>query len=242
MHSSTEETLGLHGTQLAMDAYSGGFELRPDEALTIARWFPKPPARILDLGVGNGRTTVPLAVMGYDVVGIEYCSELVAVGKKMHPTVDLRWGDARKLEFPDQSFDVAWFSWNGIDYMQPLSERIQVLAEMHRCVKPGGIIFVSSHNALGVLYRLFRPLGLTLRGLRFVFDQIRFYRRRKGWYCVWRDDALASPVFYSAPPSINERMLRDAGLEPLAVLSVQWPDQPARWWRDVHVNYVCRRP
>ena len=239
---STDSTLALHRSQPALDAFSVSFTLREDEQHIVSEWFPPPPARVLDLGVGNGRTTVAFKRMGYEVVGIEYCRELLAHGQALHPDVDMREGDARCLDLPDASFDAAIFSWNGIDYMKPVDERMKVLAEIRRCVRPGGIVFLSSHNVGGVLYRLLRPWFLTLQGLRFIWDQLAHWRSRGGWYFVWRDDSLGRPVFHSAPPVVQVPLLREAGLEPLAVRSVLRFREPASWWRDVHVNYVCRRP
>lgn len=242
LDSVTECNLGLHSKDSAMSFYDGRFELRRDEIEIVRKYFPAPPARVLDLGVGNGRTTVPLHQMHYDVVGLEYCQELVEAGLRQHPGVCLIQGDARNLSYDDRSFDVVWFSWNGIDYMCPFSERQAVLREAYRVLKPGGVFFVSSHNALGVIGRLLKPVGLTLVGLRFLLDQVTFRRPFFSWYCVWKDSALGAPVFYSAPPSRQIRELRHHGFIVEDVSSVVNPERRAVWWRDVHVNYVCRKP
>ncbi|MFV0444353.1 MAG: class I SAM-dependent methyltransferase [Planctomycetaceae bacterium] len=242
MTATTDATLHLHSAPDAMTAYTQSTGLRTDEAALVAKYFPSAGARILDLGVGSGRTTAPLHNMGYHVTGIEYCADLVAAAAQLHPEVDIRRGDARSLPFPDAEFDAAWFSWNGIDYMVPFAERLQVLTEIHRVVRPGGVFLVSSHNALGCLYRLTRPVGLTVRGLQFLIDQLTFERPLCSWYCRWRDDALGKPLFYSAPPRRQVRTLKDCGWTVLDVQSVERQGQPASWWRDVHVNYVCRKP
>ena len=238
--STTDANLSLHFSDSALCAFSSGFELRDDERRIVDEWFPRPPARVLDLGVGNGRTTVALAELGYDVVGIEFCNELLSHGRALHPTVDLRQGDARALDFQSESFDVVMFSWNGIDYMHPFEERAKVIREMTRCVKRGGLVFLSSHNVGGMAKRLISPPLLTRRALEFIWDQIANWRTREGWYYIWRDDALGRPLFYSAPPAVQLRALQASGLHVLEVSSVSEPTRAARWWHDVHVNYVCR--
>lgn len=240
--TTTLATLELHNSPAALAEYQAKAGLRADEESFVAEFFPPPPARILDLGVGNGRTTVPLHERGYDVVGIEYCSELVAFANRLHPSVKILQGDARSLSFAENSFDAAMFSWNGIDYMNPLSERFQVLRETLRVVRPGGVFLVSSHNAIGCIGRIFKPPLLTKRAIRFWLDQLGSFRQSMAGYYRWRDDALGLPLFYSARPSIQKRQLVACGWEVLAVRSVEHPSQRASTLRDVHVQYVCRKP
>ncbi len=232
----------LQNTEVAVAAYDRECLLRVDEELLFNEFLPPAPARVLDLGVGNGRTTVPLHERGYHVTGIEYCQPLVDAALRRNPHVDIRWGDARHLDFADATIDAVIFSWNGIDYMDPYTERLKVLKEAYRVLKPGGIFLLSSHNAFGVIDRLRRPWGLTKRGLMFLYDQLVHGRQMRGWYCIWRDDSLGKPLFYSAPPRVQSANLRSAGWEVLRVSSVCTPKRPVRWWVDVHVNYTCRKP
>lgn len=240
--STTDKNLGLHLQDSALEFYDGNFGLRDDESLIIQHFFPSPPCRVLDLGVGNGRTTVPLHKMGYEVVGIEYCEELVRAGLREHPEVNLRQGDARDLQYPDSSFDVVWFSWNGIDYMSPYSERVAVLQEVHRVLKPGGLFFVSSHNVLGIIGRLIKPPGLTIQALQFILNQFTTRSGLFSWYFTWKDQFLGCPIFYSAPPSRQAKALRAQGFVVHGIRSVAHPACPAVWWKDVHINYICQKP
>ena len=239
---TTQETLQLHNSPQALAEYQAMSGLRADEQAFVAEFFPAPPAKILDLGVGNGRTTVPLHEMGYDVVGIEYCDELVAFANRLYPEVKICRGDARSHSFADNTFDGAIFSWNGIDYMNPVQERFQVLRETLRVVRPGGVFLVSSHNAMGCIGRLFRPPLLTKRAVRFWLDQLGCLRQVWRGYYRWRDDALGLPLFYSARPSVQKLQLLACGWEVLAVRSVQRPLECASAFRDVHIQYVCRKP
>lgn len=49
--------------------------------------------------------------------------------------------DARDLStFSDQSFDLVWFSFNGIDYVNHI-DRLTILQEIYRVTKPGAILY-----------------------------------------------------------------------------------------------------
>lgn len=110
--------------------------------------------RVLDLGVGAGRTVPFLAPQAKQYVGVDYAPKMVCAAQLNHPGVSIREGDARKLDFADESFSFVLFSYNGIDYVH-ISERLQVLREVFRVLRPDGVFAFSSHNL-----RAPRPSGL----------------------------------------------------------------------------------
>lgn len=101
--------------------------------------------RVLDLGCGTGRTTAHLA-RTCTVTGIDYAPAMIARGRARHPNLDLRVMDARSLAFPDESFDGAFFSFNGLDYLYPLADRSLALKEIYRVLRPGGLFIYASHT------------------------------------------------------------------------------------------------
>jgi SAM-dependent methyltransferase len=56
----------------------------------VLRFFPKAPARALDIGAGTGRDAAALARLGYAVTAVEPTSELRAWGEANHPA-SIRW-------------------------------------------------------------------------------------------------------------------------------------------------------
>lgn len=110
--------------------------------------------KMLDIGVGGGRTTQHFAPLVAEYVGIDYSPEMVAACQKrfaasaIAPQIEI--GDARDLSrFPDNSFDFILFSFNGIDFISH-SDRLKVFQEIRRVGKPGGYFFFSSHNLQGL--------------------------------------------------------------------------------------------
>ena len=112
--------------------------------------------RILDLGCGNGAQTVRLARHGDEVVGLDIAEDLLAVARERCrnlPNVQFVKEDARKLPFPDQSFDCI------VSYGDVLSHIVdgyeQALAEISRVTKPGAVFSFEVDNKwnAGMLYK-----------------------------------------------------------------------------------------
>ncbi len=128
-------------------------QLQPAEATILARLKALPPLKMLDIGVGGGRTTSHFAPITTDYMGIDYSHEMIAACQSRWATSDqtVRFAvcDARDLsQFEDNSFDFILFSFNGLDYVSH-PDRLQVLQEIHRVGKSGGYFCFSSHHLPG---------------------------------------------------------------------------------------------
>src|SRR4051794_34579063 len=74
--------------------------------------------RILDIGVGGGRTTPHLLAISDDYVAVDYSPEMIERCRAAYPAERFVLGDARDLSrFNPGSFDLIVFSYNGIDYV-----------------------------------------------------------------------------------------------------------------------------
>lgn len=122
--------------------------LSPDEQAAL-NWIVanRPKVRdLLDLGVGAGRTTPPLRAITINYTGLDFSKEMVEIARQRHSGTDFRVGDARDLKiFPDSSFDVVFFSYNGVDYVDHKG-RMMIFGEVHRVLRPDGVFAFSSHN------------------------------------------------------------------------------------------------
>lgn len=102
--------------------------------------------RILDIGVGAGRTAGLLAGRGSSYLGVDYTSEMVALARAHHPAVRFELMDARDLSaLGSGGFDLVVFSYNGIDSVDGAG-RAAVMAEVARVLRPGGLFVFSSFH------------------------------------------------------------------------------------------------
>gem|GEM_PF-194148 len=106
--------------------------------------------KMLDLGVGGGRTALHFANLVNEYVGVDYAEEMIVACRKRfagYPAhVSFAVCDAREMaQFEDDVFDFILFSYNGLDYI-PHHDRLKALEEIHRVGKAGGYFCFSTHN------------------------------------------------------------------------------------------------
>lgn len=136
-----------HDTPLAARRYANSRQLWPAESRIFDLLADElPRSRLLDIGVGAGRTTAHLLPRVANYIGIDYSRSLIDRARKRFPNADLRLQDARNLDdFASDSLDVVLFSYNGLDYISH-EERLSVIGQIFRILRPGGYFIFSSHN------------------------------------------------------------------------------------------------
>jgi len=103
--------------------------------------------RILDIGGGYGRITIPLAKMGYQIDGIDLSPNLLKEAKQQAKIANLKLafkvGDMRNLPYKDESFDIVICMWSTFSYMLIKEDQIQAITEMYRILKKNGLIIIN---------------------------------------------------------------------------------------------------
>jgi Methylase involved in ubiquinone/menaquinone biosynthesis len=108
---------------------------------------PSPENKILDLCCGQGRHSLELARRGfYNVEGLDRSHYLIQKAKmqakKEGLNVKFREGDARKLPYPPDTFDIVMILGNSFGYFSTVQEDLRVLREAFRVLKPWGKILI----------------------------------------------------------------------------------------------------
>lgn len=144
---------------------------------TLDENLPAPPATVVDIGGGNGRHGFHLTGLGYRVWLCDITPELVADARRRNadaaaPLARVELCDARSLMWPDECADAALLL--GPMYcLSDSSERIAVLREALRVLKPGAPVFVQYLSRIAALRQLIEVAPAAAG----VFDWQAFMRR-----------------------------------------------------------------
>lgn len=101
--------------------------------------------KILDIGCGAGRTTIPIYNMGYkDIIGLDIAERMIHSAKTISTNIEFVVGDTTNLQYDDNTFNKAIFSFNGIMLIPRIEIRLKALKEINRVLKEDGYFIFSS--------------------------------------------------------------------------------------------------
>lgn len=112
-----------------------------DYVVTTTRKYLAPGVQILEGGCGRANRVKALADAGFATVGVDFAKDAVRQAESYYPGLDIRRGDVRSLDFPNNSFSGYW-SIGVIEHFWPGYDSI--LAEAARVLIPDGILFLTA--------------------------------------------------------------------------------------------------
>ena len=129
---------------------------------------PKPGMKILDIAAGTGSSSRPLVDKGAEVTALDFSHGMIKQGRKQNKNINFVQGDALKLPFEDNSFDVTTISFG----LRNTSNTEKALKEALRVTKDGGRIVVAefSHPVNPVFKKIY--LNYLMKALPVIVKKI----------------------------------------------------------------------
>jgi len=129
---------------------------------------PKPGMKILDIAAGTGSSSRPLVDKGAEVTALDFSHGMIAQGRKQNKNINFVQGDALKLPFEDNSFDVTTISFG----LRNTSNTDKALKEALRVTKDGGRIVVAefSHPVNTIFKKIY--LNYLMKALPVIVKKI----------------------------------------------------------------------
>jgi SAM-dependent methyltransferase len=122
-----------------LERFEGRIEFARTKEL-LARFLPPAPARIIDIGGGPGVYAEWLAGKGYEVSLIDATPLHVQQAiERARGRFSAAVGDARALDAPDASHDVALLL-GPLYHLLDRQERLRALSEAHRVLRTAGLL------------------------------------------------------------------------------------------------------
>lgn len=247
----SDVTLQTYESDSVVDLYDRLRFLVPEEEEFFRAYVP-PGKRVLDIGVGAGRTTPVLSSEASRYVGVDYAENMVKRCRERFPGLEFVCLDATDMSrFATASFDVVVFSLNGLGTLPNDEARAKCIRECARVLEPGGVFLFSLHNPD---YLLFRPeiadVGAFRAAWRLTYAMVqsaRNVRHRLTSRAFWRGHGYVvdpnqhgSLTIYVCSPAKVEDEARNAGLR-----FDRGPGRAARTAQRFvtpYYYYACRKP
>lgn len=240
---STENAINLY-IQKAEEGFFLG------EKAMIENYFTYRTGKILDLGCGTGRTTIPLFEKGFDVLGIDFTPLMIehaqSIATKKGLTIKYQIADACNLPFEDEHFDYALFSNQGHTQIPGKENRLQAMEEIYRVLKKDGIYIFSAHPRTSEFFWFWmkqRFRFYIMKPLGYAIDEIdfgdRFFERES-------TDTNSEKTFrekqYIHIPTIEEmkKLIIRSGFKILEI-NTQFQISETNKRKNPPVYYICKK-
>ena len=159
----------MHQRSNFWDKHAERYSKRPvadeefyQKKLQVTRDYLQPGMEVLEFGCGTGSTAITHAPYVKHIEAIDVSSKMIEIAQGKADAsnvkkVTFRRSSIDEFVAPDQAFDVAL----GLSILHLLNSKEEVIAKVHKMLKPGGI-FVTSTVCLGDTMKFFKviaPIG-----------------------------------------------------------------------------------
>jgi ubiquinone/menaquinone biosynthesis C-methylase UbiE len=196
--------------------------------------------KMLDIGVGGGRTTLHFAKIAKEYVAIDYSKNMISACKERFRDfpkwISFKVCDVRSMNvFENNYFDFVLFSFNGIDYISH-KDRLKALREIKRVGRPDGYLFFSTHNLQRNFEKEFKiawrknPIPLSLSILtHFIFKtlngNVEKMKKTRDYLLIRDGDAYFRLLVYYIKPEAQVNQLLETGFRNIKIYSLNTGDE-----------------
>jgi len=122
--------------------------------LVNAKYLLSADSFIVDIGCSAGVSSITLGTLGFKVTGLDISEGLISQAKELalneNSSAQFLTGDAANLPFERESVDVCFM----VGLLHHFPNYAPVINDIHRILKPGGLIVAVEPNALNLAYKL----------------------------------------------------------------------------------------
>ena len=103
---------------------------------------------ILELACGTGRVLTPLAEAGFEVYGVDFSENMLAVcrrkidEKHLADRIHLKLSDMASFELPRKDFTMAYIPVRSFMHLYTQEDQISCLQRVYKHLRPGGIFII----------------------------------------------------------------------------------------------------
>jgi ubiquinone/menaquinone biosynthesis C-methylase UbiE len=139
----------------------------------LFRKYLKRKGKVLDVCCGVGRVAIPLAKIGFEVIGIDSSQKMINTANALKrrfkvKNVKFICIDASKIKFEKESFDYVLMLENSLEHIPSKDKRKIIIKKIYDVLKKDGVFITSFHSC-------FYPPKLLFK---LIFHNIAYFFRR----------------------------------------------------------------
>lgn len=100
-----------------------------------------PGKKVLDLGIGQGRNSIPLAELGFNVTGVDYSTKCLEICKNTCNKLNLVKSDIRTFDIEKDKYDMILSGY--VLHFLHKNDSYQIIENIKNNIKNNGIVYIS---------------------------------------------------------------------------------------------------